>query len=184
MRISQRNSLIIDLEATCCDQGSVPREEMEIIEIGAVMMDSRSFVVVGEFQRFVRPVRHPVLTLFCRELTRIAQSEVDAAAGFSEVMAALGTWMAGYEDFLFCSWGDYDRKQFQQDCTYHQVEYPFGPHHTNLKAEFTRLTGARRQPGLSEALKKLGLTFDGQPHRGLDDARNIARIVRYLCHNG
>ena len=28
--------LVIDLEATCCDRGTIEREESEIIEIGAV----------------------------------------------------------------------------------------------------------------------------------------------------
>lgn len=27
--------LVVDLEATCCDRGSIPDAEMEIIEIGA-----------------------------------------------------------------------------------------------------------------------------------------------------
>ena len=31
--------LIVDLEATCSNDGSIPREEMEIIEIGAVMLN-------------------------------------------------------------------------------------------------------------------------------------------------
>ncbi|WP_293128313.1 hypothetical protein [Microcoleus sp. bin38.metabat.b11b12b14.051] len=29
--------LVLDLEATCCDKGSIARNHMEIIEIGAVM---------------------------------------------------------------------------------------------------------------------------------------------------
>lgn len=31
--------------------------------------------------------------------------------------------------------------------------------------------------GLQKMLGKLGLSFDGRPHSGLDDATNIARIV-------
>jgi inhibitor of KinA sporulation pathway (predicted exonuclease) len=57
MRISNSYYLIIDLEATCSDDGTVPRQEMEIIEIGAVMQSSRTFEIESEFQTFVRPVR-------------------------------------------------------------------------------------------------------------------------------
>lgn len=181
MRITNRYYLIIDLEATCCDRGTVPRDEMEIIEIGAVMQDARTFEIVAEFQQLVRPVRHPVLTEFCRELTRISQSDVDAGVPYAEAIRSLSTWAAPFDDHLFCSWGNYDRRQFQQDCAFHSVEYPFGTQHLNLKEEFARATNSRRNKGLSGALAGLGLEFSGQPHRGLDDARNIARIVRRVC---
>lgn len=60
--------LIIDLEATCCNQGSVPQQEMETIQIGAVIA-SLSGEVMGEWSSHVRPIRHPVLTTFCTQLT-------------------------------------------------------------------------------------------------------------------
>ena len=68
--------LIIDFEATCANDGSVPRGEMEIIEIGAVLVEAATFGTLGTFQSFVRPVRHPMLTPFCTELTTITQSDV------------------------------------------------------------------------------------------------------------
>ena len=56
MRITNDYYLIVDLEATCSDVGAVPRHEMEIIEIGAVMQSSgHKFEVEAEFQTFVRP---------------------------------------------------------------------------------------------------------------------------------
>jgi inhibitor of KinA sporulation pathway (predicted exonuclease) len=184
MQISNAYYLIIDVEATCADDGSVPRDEMEIIEIGAVLQDARTFDVVSEFQTFVRPVRNPLLTEFCTGLTSIRQADVEAAPLFPEALAALQQWLAGYDDALFCSWGNYDKTQFERDCAFHNLDYPFGPDHMNLKAEFARATGQRRQRGLSAALRHLGLTFDGTPHRGIDDARNMARIVQHVLAGG
>lgn len=181
MRITNAYYLIIDLEATCSDDGSVPREEMEIIEIGAVMQSSRTFEIESEFQTFVRPVRHPVLTKFCTELTGIRQEQVAGAPPFAEAIEAMKKWMNAFEDALFCSWGDYDRNQFLQDCEYHKIAYPFRSEHLNLKAEFLRAQGGRKKLGIVAALKRLGLKFEGSHHRGLDDARNIARIVRRVC---
>jgi len=43
MQIGNRYYVIVDLEATCSRDATVPREEMEIIEIGAVMVDARTF---------------------------------------------------------------------------------------------------------------------------------------------
>src|SRR4029077_2328776 len=123
MRISNDYYLIVDLEATCSDIGAVPRHEMEIIEIGAVIQSSRTFEIESEFQSFVRPVRHPELTEFCTALTGITQSDMAAAATYAEAIEAMKDWMFAFGDSLFCSWGDYDRKQFMQDCEFHHVAY-------------------------------------------------------------
>jgi len=53
--------LVIDLEATTSDDGSLPPEQMETIEIGAVLVDTPTLAVVDEFQSFVRPIRRPKL---------------------------------------------------------------------------------------------------------------------------
>ena len=176
--------LIIDLEATCDRGGGVPRDEMEIIEIGALMQDSQTWEVVSEFQTFVRPVRNPVLTEFCTELTTITQSQVDTAPPLPEAMDSLSAWMQQFEDAVFCSWGKYDRRQFERDCRYHGVDYPFPPEHVNLKEEFSRALNTGRRFGVDGALKRLGLKFVGTHHRGIDDVRNIARIVRHVCCGG
>jgi inhibitor of KinA sporulation pathway (predicted exonuclease) len=181
MQISNDYYLIIDLEATCSDDGTVPRHEMEIIEVGAVMQNSRTFEVEAEFQSFVRPVRHSLLTTFCTGLTGIQQQDLADAPPFEQALDKLKQWMEPFSDALFCSWGDYDRKQFAQDCEYHHIAYPFSSGHFNLKAAFARSQNLRKQLGITGALRRLGLTFEGSHHRGLDDSRNIARIVRHVC---
>jgi len=181
MRIPNAYYLIVDVEATCTNEGAFPRNEMEIIEIGAVVQDAQAFEIVSEFQSFIKPVRHEVLTPFCTELTSITQDDVDHAPRFPEVIAAMLNWMSQFDDALFCSWGEYDRKQFEQDCQFHGIDYPFEMAHLNLKAEFSRTFNRQRRYGLRGALRWLGLTFEGTPHRGIDDVRNIARIVRKAC---
>lgn len=177
MNISEPYYLIIDLEATCSQDGSVPREEMEIIEIGAVLMASHSLEIVDTFQSFVQPVRHSELTDFCRQLTGIQQVDIRQAVGFSEALKALVGWFSAYPEALFCSWGDYDARQFRQDCDYHQIAYPFHDH-MNIKKAFSATLGLRKRYSVEEALQHLGLTFVGSPHRGLDDAQNMARIIQ------
>lgn len=181
MRIPNAFYLVIDLEATCSNDGSVPRHEMEIIEIGAVLQNARTFETESEFQTFVRPVRHPRLTAFCTGLTSITQDQVDTAPLFPQALASMKEWMDGFEDALFCSWGDYDRFQFLQDCQCHGVEYPFSSGHLNLKEAFSKSLSTRRRFGVDGALRRLGLVLEGTHHRGLDDARNIARIVRAVA---
>lgn len=178
------NYLIVDLEATCADDGSIPRTEMEIIEIGAVMVESGRFTPLGEFQAFVRPLRHPRLTSFCERLTSIRQADVDAAATFPAVLERFARWFGAWPGTtLFCSWGAYDQRQLQQDCAWHGLDYPL-PEHLNLKTAFSQHQGIRKDLGMKQALARVGLTLEGVHHRGIDDARNIARLLPYCVEAG
>jgi inhibitor of KinA sporulation pathway (predicted exonuclease) len=168
--------VVVDLEATCDDGGRVPRDESEIIEIGAVLVEGATLRTVAEFQTFVRPVVHPRLTAFCTELTTITQADVDPAPGFPAAAARLAAFGDGA---VFCSWGNYDRNQLAADARRHHVAPPLGPRHVNLKEEFTKLEGSRKR-GNREALVRVGIEATGVHHRGLDDARNIARLLPYI----
>lgn len=172
--------IIVDFEATCCDKGSVARHEMEIIEIGAVALDGNGPAIHAEFQCFIKPVRHPQLTEFCTALTSIQQHHVDTAHDFPSAIEPFRSWLDSFDNPIFCSWGDYDKNQLKQDCTYHKVQYPFSDVHINIKQQFAINRGQKKGQGLSRALKAVGLTFSGTAHRGIDDARNMARLSPYI----
>lgn len=170
--------IIIDLEATCWPENQSP-ERMEIIEIGAVIIPSPSEPPISEFTRFIKPVREPLLSDFCQQLTSISQADVDNAPIFPVVFQDLLNWI-GDTDYHWCSWGAYDLEQLRIDCRRHQVLFPPGlQQHINLKKEFGRLFQQQRC-GMMTALKYLGLKHQGTHHRGLDDARNIARIANIV----
>lgn len=172
------NYLVVDLEATCDENQAIPRNETEIIEIGAVLCDATTLAPVREWQSFVRPGRHPTLTPFCTRLTSITQAQVDAAPRFPQVLAALAAWLRG-TSFRFCSWGVYDKAQFERDARRHGVALPLGRGHLNLKEAFSTRAADGPKYGVGQALARVGLRFDGTAHRGIDDARNIARLLPY-----
>lgn len=180
---SERKSyfLIVDLEATCSDDGSIPRHEMEIIEIGAVMLNRVTLEIDAEFQKFIQPVRHPQLTKFCTELTTIRQEDVDQAPQFVAGMTRFKEWIyPTFSNHIFCSWGNYDKTQFIQDCKFHQIPYPFSAEHINIKEEFSTYFGISKKFGMAQALNHLGKELIGTHHRGIDDARNIAAIYTVM----
>jgi len=96
--------LIIDLEATT-DDGGWPVTEMEVIEIGASLVN-RQGRELDHFQRFVRPQRRPLLTPFCRKLTHITQANMDSAAPFGDVWALFERWLGQHQAHLegWASW--------------------------------------------------------------------------------
>lgn len=171
--------LVIDLEATCDEDKRIRTKEMETIEIGAVLVDGDTLEPVDEFQTFVKPVRHPVLTPFCTRLTSITQSDVERAPRFPEAMARVRQFIAG-RPALFCSWGVYDKHQFEQDAHYHRANLPFGKEHLNLKKRFSDVLGETERYGMAGALRRVDLRLIGTHHRGIDDARNIARLLPWV----
>jgi len=172
--------LVLDLEATCSDQETFDRREMEIIEIGAVMVEANSLALIDEFQTFVKPVRHPTLTEFCKSLTSITQAQVDQAPSYPEAIAALTEWLARYPNSVFGSWGDFDRRQFKQDSSFHNLPYPIPFPHINLKKIFRKTQKLSRRFDMQEALKLAEIELEGTHHRGIDDARNIAKLLPYI----
>lgn len=170
--------VIVDLEATCWETGQTP-SRMEIIEIGAVLLESSEGTVSREFAAFVKPVASPQLSEFCTRLTSIRQEDVDAADYFCAVFPQFVNWI-GAEPFRLCSWGAYDLNQFRTDCTRHNMELPPSfENHINLKKEFSRQKNVK-PTGMRGALAMLNIPLSGTHHRGIDDARNIAKIAATL----
>jgi inhibitor of KinA sporulation pathway (predicted exonuclease) len=172
--------LVLDLEATCCDRETIKRHETEIIEIGAVMVEARNLTVIDEFQTFIKPVRFPTLTEFCTSLTSISQEQVNAAPGYIAAIALLKQWLSNYPNTVFGSWGDYDRKQFNQDSQFHNVPFPIAFPHVNLKQLFSETQGLSKRYGMAGALRLAGIELAGTHHRGIDDARNIAKLLPFI----
>lgn len=175
-----KHYLIVDLEATCCDQKSIPRNQMETIEIGAVMVDGDTLTILSEFNTFIKPVRHPVLTSFCSTLTSIQQHDVDNAPSYAEAVAHFKRWLYQYDDFVFCSWGDYDKSQLEQDSQFHNIGFPIGAEHWNIKKAFSNTQHLSRTYGMAGALKMAGLELTGTHHRGIDDVRNMVKLMPYI----
>lgn len=173
--------LVIDLEATT-EEGGWPLEQMEIIEIGASMVN-RLGHEVDHFQRFVRPQRRPLLTGFCRQLTHINQEQIDSAAPLPMVWAQFERWLGHHQPQLagWGSWGDYDRKQLELEWQRHNLNSLISQvPHLNLKQRFAEARQLQRAVGLKSALQLAGLQFNGQQHRALEDARNTARLLPLL----
>lgn len=171
--------LIIDLEATCAADGSIPAEHMEIIEVGAVWA-TLAGEVIDRFQSFVRPIKQPQLTEFCHLLTHINQADIDSAQCWPTVSGLLASFAKRQPGQSWGSWGNYDARQIAHECARHGIENPLsGLTHVNLKAVFAKQRQIK-QVGMSTALQIVGLPLDGSHHRGLDDAINIAKLLPQL----
>lgn len=173
---------IVDLEATCWeDRPHYTVDQMEIVEIGCVLTTPDG-VVLDEFDTFVRPTREPVLSEFCTRLTSITQSDVDSAPVYAEAMRQLDAW-ANRRAGIWGSWGNYDYRQLVASERRHPSQAAFlQMAHVNLKRPWKKSTGHRRT-GLRAAMAFHKLVFEGRHHRGIDDARNMARLLPFIDHD-
>jgi len=180
---------VLDFEATC-DEPRQPQPQ-EIIELPMVLVDARSGMAVAEFRTYVRPVRHPRLTHFCTELTGIQQSDVDGAPAWHEALTQAQEWLEAelrdrrWSDCVFVTCGDWDlNKMMPQQCATSGMHIPQGFRRwINIKQVFFKATG-RKGSGMPSMLQELKMPLQGRHHSGLDDCRNIARILARLLELG
>ena len=178
----------VDLEATCDELEEsesarklvVVPDQMETIEIGLVVIDLESLEIVDEFQRFVRPQINPTLTDFCKKLTSIQQADVDGARTYQEVGEELRTFAGRYPNAAWVSWGDYDARQLERDAGFAGCRSMLaGLPHFNAKKWHAGLYD-NRPKGLKQTVESLNLVWQGTYHRGIDDARNVASIIKEM----
>ena len=179
-----KNLLILDLEATCHARGEEPPGFVsEIIEIGAVLLDTATRAVTREYQAFVRPERFPAISAYCTAVTTFRQPDID---GGLPLTAALRDLAARYDPAcaVFASWGFYDQRQIERECAAKGIPYPFAPTHISLKHNHAKFYRLPRPLGMDAALRFHGLPLLGTHHRGRDDARNIAAIATRMLADG
>jgi len=169
-----RRIIAVDVEATCWKKGIFSRKK-ETIEIGAVQLlldgDEAKW---PEFQTFVRPLRLPRLSSFCRELTGITQQDVDAAPAFPEALRLFLEWSQPVEPIVLATWSRYDLWQLDLDLEAHglpKLTLPF----LDVKKLAARIVGRK---SFEETAGELAAEDSTLPrHRALADARRTARIL-------
>jgi inhibitor of KinA sporulation pathway (predicted exonuclease) len=173
----ERRFVVVDVEATCWKKGVFSRKK-ETIELGAVRLvpdcDQSKW---PEFQTFVRPLRIPRLSSFCRELTGITQENVDAAPNFPEALRMFLEWAQPLERVVLATWSHYDRWQLDLDLEVHglpRIALPF----LDVKKLATRVVGGK---SLEETARELAPGCISVPrHRAIADARRTAWILQRL----
>ncbi|WP_103068213.1 3'-5' exonuclease [Aquimarina sediminis] len=168
--------IIIDLEATCWN-GPVPPDQVnEIIEIGVCLLNTQTGAISKNEGILIKPERSEV-SPFCTELTTITQELLNREGiSFEEACKILRTQYRGYE-YTWASYGQYDLNMLKKQCSLRGVAYPLSSDHINVKTLFSEARGIRKKVGMKGALGILEIPLEGTHHRGVDDVKNIAKIL-------
>ena len=94
----------------------------------------------------------------------------------------------GYENYIFVTCGDWDLKtMLPSQCKAYKEEVPtVFQRWLNIKNFYAEATGdgGKKKKGMVGMLEGLSLKLEGRHHCGLDDCRNIARILIELLKRG
>jgi len=173
--------IVVDIEATCWEKNA-PQGVNEIIEIGICSVNTKSGNLFEPRSIIVKP-RRSTVSEFCTKLTTLTNEDVESGTSFSEACAILTNEYKA-EKYTWASYGNYDMNQFKTQCGRENVTYPFSGSHINVKVLFALVNSLPRQIGMAKALKMLKIPLEGTHHRGVDDARNIAKILSKILFDG
>ena len=177
--------LVLDFEATCDDKK--PPKPQEIIEFPVLMVNARTLETDAVFHKYVSPTAHPQLTPFCTRLTGITQAMVEGCPTLAETLQMFDTWYneKGLADpsvsSAFVTCGNWDLEtMLPSQCSYFDIPRPrYFNQWVNIKKIFERATN-KWPKGMPSMLNYFGLVLEGRHHSGIDDCRNIARILTKL----
>lgn len=173
MNSINKTYIIYDIEGNEMPKGYDGNLTRETIEVGAVKVINGK--IENWFHRFVKPSVNPLLTKHIKQLTNISQDDINQADGFLHVMKEFEEW-AG-EDCIFLSWGKFDFIQLRDEYKSLGETLDWIIKHANLQKPYTRIKGFKDRVGLKNALIHEELSFQGQQHNAVDDAKNTARIL-------
>jgi len=171
--------LVVDLEATCWEtREESARNNSEIIEIGVAVYNVKTRQIEKSEGIIVKP-RESKVSPFCTQLTTLTQEDVDKGVDIAQAMSKL---LRQYDakNYPWVSYGDYDKNMIARQCTRFNIRNPMSDSHLNIKVAMAELLKVKPR-GMDAMLGNLGIIMEGTHHRGVDDAKNIAKIYdKYL----
>ena len=179
--------LVLDFEANGDHKIIKP---MEIIEFPVLKVSGKTFEVESVFHHYVEPAVNKLCD-YCTQVTGITQGMVDGQPRLDLILKELDDWMEK-EGLLqenvksvFVTCGDWDLKtQLPRETAWHGYPLPeYCRAWINIKRPFEQVT-RRRARGMMGMLKDLGIPHTGKHHSGIDDCKNIAKIVKELAKRG
>ena len=172
-----KKCLVIDIEATCWDDGiGPPNPKSDIIEIGLATISLPAKEVIETRSIIVLPTSSKI-SEFCTRLTTLTPEFV-AKYGipFKDAIRIITEYKA--DKNMWASWGEYDKNKFVDQCKKEDIEYPFNNIHLNVKSLFAWKYGFNCK--LEKAASHIGIEFEGTLHRAVCDSLMTAKILMEL----
>ena len=178
----------MDLELTCWPDVRFDRKQ-EIIEIGIVVFDTKTYSTVAEIERFVKPMYSEVND-YCTSITGIVQEDLLQSKNLNvEIAMLLDGELPDPKEFVWCCWG-HDPVWLQNELiskTYKRGQSGFAVCGTPYKLPDNTIYFDPRWintkliaggGGMKKGARRHGIEQVLPAHRALSDAKTVALIAQ------
>lgn len=182
------NYIVVDLEWNQSPSGkqkSLERLPFEIIEIGAVKLDT-DLNSIDSFDGIIKPQVYSEIHSIIGEITKFSIEELNAKGRyFEEVIKDFINWCG--EDYIFCTWGSQDLTELQRNIRFYNLPYRF---ELPLKyLDIQKLFSIRYEDGkvrrsLESAVEQLGIEKDIEFHHAIVDVGYTVKIMKKIKFDG
>ncbi len=149
---------------------------MEIIEIGAVLLDE-SYKEVDSFKTYIKP-EYGFVDNFIEKLTGIKVAETKNAPGTKQALEMFAEWIP--DDAILVTWSENDEHQLRIEMECKNIDIPklnkLLDEYIDSQLDFSYIIDSERHYSLYEALVLGDINFDEDIHDALVDARNTALL--------
>jgi len=173
--------LVIDFEFTCW-RGRPPKGMVqEILEIGLAEVDLVNGKITNIDSIIIKP-ESSVVSKFCTKLTTITNEQVEKSGiSLSDAFKFLSE-KYDLQNICWGSWGKFDKTHLSRECKMKNIDFPFSEDYVDIQKCFSKTKKNKsRLYSVENALKELGIEFEGIPHRADVDAYNTAVICLGIC---
>lgn len=150
---------------------SGPNECREIVQIGAIKVDTETLTEIDSYARFIKPMLNPTISDYLMELTGISQESVTAGKDFPEAIREFKDWCGSLTAFSFGR----DGEVIDENCHIHiAMENPFSEGQLRNLRHYFEQKGISTQGYNSSTFTR---AFGKEPERRGHDALNDARTI-------
>lgn len=159
--------------------------KMEIIEIGAVLLDE-NYTEIGHFKTLVKPQFNEEIEPLFERITGITTKMVENAPVFEDGLKMFLSWCQSVnDDIQLYQWSDSDLIQLTKEMSLKEVvlsekEQRLLMGWNDFQKEYGDKLMLQRQVSLKNAIMYAGLDFEGKEHDALCDARNTGTLLRII----
>lgn len=174
--------IVLDTEYTSWEWAqdrnfSGPNEFPEIIQVAAILVDTKTFEEIDHFVSFVKPYYNPILSDFIKNLTHITQEQVDGAEDFITVLKTFKDRAGNIDTYSFGN----DGIVIAENCGLNKTAFPFRISMFQDAREIFRSAGIPAEKYTSWSINNyFKIENDGIEHDALDDVRNIIKVLKKI----
>src|SRR3989344_3085013 len=157
---------------------SGPGEYREVVNIGAIKIETENFRVLDSLDLFIKPFKNPILSKYFISLTSITQEEVDTKGiSLKVAMREFVKWCGRLQLY---SYGP-DHERLIENCALIDIPFLLKKENCHDVRDIFRMHGIPAENYMSSTIvRAFGQEPTRQAHTGVDDSRAIADALRLL----